>query len=356
MQDKMGDLREGRLDATPYYRRVDLPFYDKYLCGFLPDEIIDFHVHSIDPSLWRDPPPPKHWASRICPGGLRYENLLAIYKLLFPDKRVRGLVFGHPVLYADLDGQNEYIGQKAERHGQWGLAVCDPRWTAKELEDRVQQNGLLGIKPYLTMLRGAGRTGDVSVFDFLPHHQLEVANAHRWIVMLHLPRKDRIADPKNLAEVREICETYPELQLVLAHMGRAYCPQTARAGIPKLTVYPNLYADISANSCQVAFELALETLGPKRILYGTDMPPTAMRAKRECDGDGEYFNIVRGADWEDSRTRRRPEEEDAYTFFIYEGILAFRRAAEKLNLVPQDIEAAFHDNAARLIATAGGKI
>jgi predicted TIM-barrel fold metal-dependent hydrolase len=361
MSGKMDDLRQGRLEATPYYYEVDLPFYKECLKSFLPDKIVDFHVHAIDRSLW-DPPPPRHWAHRVCPTGVTFDDLLEMYRLIYPDKQVRALVFGHPVRYADTDGQNRYIGQKAKEHGQWGLAVSDPEWHAQELEEKVLQNDLLGIKPYLTMMRGTGkhsgaaRLADISIFGFLPRHQLEVADAHRWIVMLHLPRRDRIADPRNIAEIHEICQSYPDLQLVIAHVGRAYCPKTARAGIPRLTATPNLYADISANSCQVAFELLIDALGPRHILYGTDLPPTAMRAKRECDENGEYYNIVRGADWEDERTRRRPEEEDTYTFFIYEGILAFRRAAEKRGLSQQDVEDVFYNNATRLVTAAGGRV
>jgi predicted TIM-barrel fold metal-dependent hydrolase len=283
MPDKMADLKAGRLDASAYYYEVDLPFYDENLRDFLPDRLVDFHTHAIDPSLW-DPPPSKHWAHRICPNGLPYENLMAAYELLFPGKEVHALVFGHPVRYADTDGQNRYIASNARRYGNWGLAVSDPEWSGDELEQRVEQEGLLGIKPYLTMLRATGehssaaRLADISVYDFLPRPQLEVANRHRWIVMLHLPRKERLADPKNIAEIHEICQAYPDLKLVIAHVGRAYCPQAARASIPRLVPYPNLYVDISANCCQEAFELLIDVLGPRKILYGTDLPPTAMRA------------------------------------------------------------------------------
>lgn len=358
MADKLADLRAGRLEASPYYHEIDLPFYRQHLEDFLPGRLVDFHVHAIDPGLW-DPPPPKHWAHRLCPQGLPYENLMAAYDLLFPGKQVQALVFGHPVRYADTAGQNRYMGAKSKEHGNWGLAVSDPAWSEEELEAQVVDNGLLGIKPYLTMMQTTGqssvaaRKADISVFDFLPHHQLAVADRRRWIVMLHLPRKERLADPRNLAEIHEICERYPNVQLVIAHVGRAYCPQTARAGIPHLVPHPNLFVDLSANCCQEAFELLIDVLGPRQILYGTDMPPTAMRARRECNEAGEYYNIVRGADWQDERTQRRPEEEDTYTFFLYEGILAFRRAAESRGLSRLDVEDVFWNNALRLVAAAG---
>jgi hypothetical protein len=352
MAGKLDDLRQGKLEATAYYSEVDLPFYKRELSAFLPDSIIDAFVLAIEPAMLRNRPQDS-FGFRICPQGMTCENVLAMYELLFPGKRVQVLFSGYPALYADTSGQNSYLGQKARELGQWGLGLCNPGWSASQLEDEILSNDLLGFKQAWLMI-GAQDSEDISIFEFLPHHHLDVANKHSWIVILQLMRKG-IADVKNIKEIRDICQAYPNLNLVLAHMGRARCRRAIQEGLSMLSEvahFPNLYVDISATANQAGFELLSDVLTPQRILFGTDAPFTAIRAKMACDEDDNYYFYIRGADWEDDRTRRRPEEEDTYTFFIYENILAFREASERCNLGRRDIKDVFYNNAARLITKA----
>jgi len=95
-------------------------------------------------------------------------------------------------------------------------------------------------------------------------------------------------------------------------------------------------------------ELLIHEVGPKRILFGSDMPITAMRSKRICEGD-EYVNYVWHADWEDNRTRRNIEEEESYTFLLYEEIMAFKNASLTCGLTKNDIEDVFFNNAYNLL-------
>ena len=46
------------------------------------------------------------------------------------------------------------------------------------------------------------------------------------------------------------------------------------------------------------------------------------------------------------------EEAEALTFFLYEEIDAFRRAAANTGLLPADIEDVFYGNAARILGLA----
>jgi hypothetical protein len=78
-----------------------------------------------------------------------------------------------------------------------------------------------------------------------------------------------------------------------------------------------------------------------------------MRSRRVCEGD-KYINYVRRARWEDEHTRRNPEEEDTFTFFLYEEIAAFRRAAQATGLSRADVEDVFYNNARRLLTESGG--
>ena len=334
-------------DGGSYFSRVDLPFYRRYLQDFLPERLIDVHAHvglmeHVDPAL----PRPEFWADRICPA-MPVPNLMRIYNKLFPEQSVQPVCFTFPRRNMRLDPANLYTGQEARRVGGWSLLVTRPTWTAAEVAQRVAAGGHVGLKPYFYLVEGKPES-EITILDCLPHEHLHLANERAWLVMLHIPRPLRLADPVNLAQIREICSTYPRVKLIIAHVGRAYCRRYAEVGLPALAGCRDLLYDITANCSDEVFELLLRTVEPQRILFGSDLPIVCMRMKRECEGDN-YINYVRRARVLDAHTRRRPEEEDTYTFFLYEEIAAFRRAAEAAGLSRTDVHDVFYGNARRLL-------
>ncbi|OHB65637.1 MAG: hypothetical protein A2Y76_04400 [Planctomycetes bacterium RBG_13_60_9] len=117
--------------------------------------------------------------------------------------------------------------------------------------------------------------------------------------------------------------------------------------------------DISANTNATVFEQLIGAVGPRRILFGSDLPITRMRMRRICEG-GNYVNLVpKGlyGDVSDDKHMREVdgEQAEALSFFLYEEIDAFRRAAQAVGLTRQEIEAVFYSNAARLIESASGR-
>jgi hypothetical protein len=82
-----------------------------------------------------------------------------------------------------------------------------------------------------------------------------------------------------------------------------------------------------------------------------------MRTRRICE-NGVYVNLVPRGLYGDVRGDRNMREIDGpeaerLTFFMYEELLAFRRAAERAGLGRQDLEDVFYNNAARLLSRAG---
>ena len=100
-----------------------------------------------------------------------------------------------------------------------------PQWSAERLVEELSRPRVVGAKPYYGMISQDPATRDkhleASIFDFLPHHQLEVLDQRRSWVTLHVPKADRLGHPANIAEVRELRRRYPHVQLVLAHLGTA---------------------------------------------------------------------------------------------------------------------------------------
>jgi len=162
-----------------------------------------------------------------------------------------------------------------------------------------------------------------------------------------LPRAGRLADPDNIRELTEIAERYPTVRLIVAHIGRAFCLPTARAGLPHFANRPGVYFDTAANLNAEVFEYALDTVGPDRLLFGSDLPITMMRGVREHIGD-KYANYT-DAPYSWNVSRKSLEEEASYTFYLYEEIRALTRAIERCGLGREAAEKVFCTNSAKLL-------
>lgn len=339
-------------------KNVDRRFYDSRLRDFLPHRIIDVHTH-----VWKNERPavsdPRvvSWPSRVAASN-PIEDLNTTYRLMLPGKLVTPVIFGTPVGAATIEVQNAYVEQCRRQCNLPALLLSRPEWTADELESRIAEGGFIGIKPYLSFAPEYLPPGEIRIFDFLPLHQLEVIDRHGWIAMLHVPRPARLRDPVNVAQLLEIDRGFPNAQVIVAHVGRAYCPEDVGDAFERLAPARRLMFDIAANTNDYVFRRLLESVGPQRVLFGSDMPILRMRMRRTCEG-GRYVNVVpRGLYGDVSGDPHMREvdgpEADRLTFFLYEEIDAFRRAAQACGLSPADVESVFYGNAARMIEKARG--
>jgi hypothetical protein len=81
--------------------------------------------------------------------------------------------------------------------------------------------------------------------------------------------------------------------------------------------------------------------------FGENNPVFYMRGRRLFSGR-QYFNRT-DYPFHFNRDRESSEIEARYTLYMYEELLAIRRACECLGLGRRDVEAIFFDNADRLI-------
>lgn len=338
---------------------IDIKFYEKNIKDFIPDKIIDIHTH-----IWLDkfkvkeecddiiPVRSATWPSRVAKDN-SVEDLIRTYELMFPDKQVTPLIFGDPKVEFDIELSNEYVKSSSKKYGFPSLLLTHPDWSGTELEEKITSGGFLGSKVYLDYAKPYIPQNEIRIFDFLPIHQLEILNKHGWVVMLHIPRNGRLKDPVNLAQLLEIEYNYPNVKLIVAHVGRAYCPEDVGNAFEVLSNTKNMVFDFSANTNQFVFERLIEAVGPKRILFGSDMPILRMRARRICE-NGIYVNLVpKGLYGDVSGDIHMREVDDAQseniTFFMYEEIAAFKQAAATTNLKKDDIEDIFYNNAVRIL-------
>ena len=284
------------------------------------------------------------------------EDLQETYRLMFPDKEVIPMVFTNPKSRKDWHPLNEYVRESAAKTGYPALYWSMPEQSADELEQKIREGGFLGIKSYLSFAKNYIPAKEIRIFDFFPKHQLKRMDEMGAIVMLHIPRDGRFKDPVNLGQICEIKEEFPNVKLIVAHIGRAYVKEDIGNAFEVLAPYKDLMFDFCANCCEYAIYELFRNVGPDRAMFGSDMPILRMRTHR-IEENGTYINLIPpglyGDPKQDPHLREvSPEEAEKITFFMYEEILAAKRAANRLGFGKEEIEKIFYGNAAKLIAEA----
>lgn len=337
------------------YTDVDRAFWEENLEDWLPRRIIDAHTHVAHPQGRLTPMTEamrqQYWVNEV------FEPIDApaadrCHRRVFPNRELRCVAFGIPDLDFDLDRSNVYLQHECPPRNWWSLAVIRPQFSQEKVAALLDAPGVIGVKPYYSLISPNRETRDAhleaGIFEFLPHSILEVVNDRRAWVTLHVPKAARLGHPDNVREVREIRRRYPNLVLVIAHLGRCYTEPHALEALPQFADDPGLFVDTSAVLNPACHRIALECLGPKRVLYGSDNPIFYMRGRRQYR-DRTYVNRTCHP-FHFNRDRESPEVEAHYTLFLYEDLRAIRQACERLGITRRpDIEAIFHDNAARLI-------
>ena len=335
---------------SDYDRRV----YEEQLAPFLPDEMVDCHTH-----IWReefDPISTKgcvSWTQMVA-RDCEIEDLLQTYRDMFPGKTVTPVLMGWPM--ADLPKTNAYTAKCAAEYRLPALYCTDYSMTAEHLEEAVKKGGFLGLKPYLNNSPAYIPANEVRIYDFLPPEHLAVADKHGWIVMLHISRPARLRDPVNIAQLMEIEEKYPNLRLIVAHIGRAYSKEDLGDAFEALKHTKRMLFDFTANTLDLAMETCLNAVGPGRLMFGSDLPIVKMRMFRTTE-NGFYINHVPRGLYGDVSSDPHMRETDRIdvTSFMYEELLAFRRCAEKLALTKDEVADIMGRNAARLFGISSVK-
>ncbi|MDO8684659.1 MAG: amidohydrolase family protein [Armatimonadota bacterium] len=336
------------MNEQEHYNNVDLPFYNAEIAPVLPPQVLDFHAHTWLSEHWKETP----WKTESA--GAKYmvtleqygvEKLLANGKTIFPDRHYNAVCFGYPTPAADLEKTNDYARQAGANNGLFPLFITGRDMIPKEeLERKIREEGFFGYKVFLNWY--GDDYGSVRIADMIGPNEMDLANELKLIVLLHVPRSGRLADPEIQKGVRELAMTYPGAAIVLAHCGRAYLPDEMKRSIGSVRDLPNVYLDTSMVMDPTVLQLVFENIDSSRVLFATDFPVASMRGRRVYVMDHWVDIVLEG--YPPSAYRVASDGIRA-TFMVYEIVLAIKRAGEMAGLSKEQITRVFNDNGMSLL-------
>jgi glutamate-1-semialdehyde 2,1-aminomutase len=248
----------------------------------------------------------------------------------------------------DMARNNREVAAGCDRKRFFPFRLFDPDESNHEaVRGEIIRSGFLGLKPYLDYVRKPDRNL-VQIREMLPDWIMEIAHDLGLIVMLHIPRKDRLSDPLNQKQIAGLCCRYPCAKIVLAHVGRAYYLRNIVGRLDRLKGLPNLWYDLAMLNNWEVLEYLFRTVPADRILYATDIP-IALAPGKSVEINHQY-TYVTPVPWELSVADTAGRI--AFSSFLYEEIRAIRKAVERLGLGRRFVEGLFCDNGMRLLRPA----
>lgn len=330
---------------------LDVRIWEDELEGFVPEQIFDVHTHIY---RWRD----YHDAEKgrsprydIIGGPYPvagWDALDAVDQELMPGRTIERLSFPFPFPEpCAFDDANRFIADEvAGRRGSGALMLVKPEMTADQLEHAIRQHRFLGFKPY-RLYSNTGDAVNCRITDFMPRHQIEVADRHGLIIMMHLSKRDGLCDPQNMRDLPDLCEDFPSAKWVLAHCGRSYAEWPIRRAASVIKGLPNVWYDTSSVCDADAIGTLMETVGPSRVMYGSDdLPVGVCRGKYVAFGYAWAFLSERNQSLDLSHCDGR------MTLVRYEQLRAMRLACRRLGLDTDQVRDLFYGTAKALVTSA----
>jgi len=320
-------------------KQVDERIWNEEIKEILPSKIFDAHVHTLK----------KDFFSNCVPEGLRIYgecSVPAVQKklsFLFQTRQLQFLFTGWPSTDALIEKQNMYLINCSKKYQFNFLVIVTPQFTPSYLEKIVKDKNCIGFKPY-KCFSSKSDPEDAKITDYLPEHQIEIANEYGLLITLHLSKRKGISDPENIDDLLYLSEKYPCVSWNLAHCGRSYFPENIEKSMRNMIRLKgrNVFFDTSAVADRCVFEILFSEFGADYIIYGSDAPICFHRGK--C--------VRFGYDWAfitketHSITASFPVEP---ALLLYEQLWAMCHAIKKLKFSKKQANEIFFENAEKVI-------
>jgi hypothetical protein len=352
MADKRAIITEGRdmaaidlADIAP--TDLDRRIWQEELSDFVPDKVFDVHTH-----IYR-------WAFDLDPNrttGLFANNIGRYFpevtweladevdEVLMPGRRIERLAFPFPFPKpCDFDGSNSHVAAEVSKDAtSRGLMLTHPGMSATELEATIRRTRLIGFKPY-RFYSATGDAVEARITDFLPEHQIAVADRLGLVIMMHVSKRDAIADPHNIEDMVRLSAKYPGAKWILAHCARSYSAWAIEKAAASLRGLPNVWYDTSTVCDSDALDALYTGVGVDRVMYGSDDMIGPMR--------GKYITF--GMAWAylspDDHSLGLSHCDPRMTYVRYEQLRAMKRGARQIGLSTAQREALFYGTARALV-------
>ena len=306
------------------YTELDCKIWEEKLEKFVPHRIFDAHTH--------------FWSNRFVTPETRCDNdwlehqtdgelLLRVSQMLYPGRTVDFLTFSMPVIGADCEHLNPWVAAEVKKLSPHSLAamLITPDMPGEMIRTMVKTYGFAALKPY-HLFAAPGR---IRIRDYFTSGQMEAADEGKLAVVLHC-RSGVAAD---IAELEECAARYPGIRWILAHCGAAFNPDFLEPVVRRLADMPGIWFDTSG-ICEVYPQaLLLKHVSRKRIFFGSDIALGSGGCRR-----GRVVSLANSVLW-----YKNPERT---TFWVYEQLLAMRRACDLMELTGAEVEDIFFRNAA----------
>jgi len=317
--------------------------FEREIDPFLPKRVLDFHVHLFTPATLPDD------TDYSCAGHpIRHydlDDLSADLADAYPGRETAAVCFGMPNVAYHQAPNDAYVAEACDNRRFFALRLFDPHAdTPADIRRDLASRRFLGLKPYLDYVRKSD-VNQVEIREMLPDAVMDVVDELGALVMLHIPRRERLADPLNQRQIVEIGERWPRARIVLAHVGRAYFLKNIEGHLDRLVGLPNLYFDLAMVGHWEVLAYLFERASADRVLFASDAP-IAMAPGKSVEINDQY-TYVTPVPWELSISDDHGKL--VFTSFLYEEIRAIRKAVETLGLSRPFVEGLFWNNGMGLL-------
>lgn len=235
---------------------------------WLPDSLIDVHSHANGAAAVEELPPSALKQVRTSFPDFSVSDSNLVRQTLYGTKQVKMLRFANPYKGINHRKANRYLLENAPEGDR--VALCGLPDNLHHTIAEIYSDKYEALKMYPYYFDPPA----TKIKEYFPDEILHAAQSVGLPIILHTPTPLAFC----IDEVLEIARQYPDLTIVLAHLGRQREATTAaEAAFSSLARCPNVVTDISMNTSVSVHRLALEWLGPERVLFGTDEPMNLLR-------------------------------------------------------------------------------
>ena len=302
----------------------DRQIYREELAPRLPKRIFDAHVH-----VWsRDSVPPgttypERSYKNFTGGTFTLEQWRDAMKEILPEQEHWLNCFDCPAKETNRDAV-----PPVNHKNEFAMVLVSPADPAELVQERIERSGAIGLKPYLNYAAEVLNkpSNDVEINEMLTPAQLRMLDAKKLAITLHIPRSGRFADKLNQRQMIALCENYPNIKFIFAHIGRAYFMRNIReSNISEFAKYPNAYFDTAMVNGTDILRYALDHFPKERILFGTDSPIALLRGK-SVEINNQYAYLM-GENYSIGTSIIDHEHSVHFTSFFYEQLRGILDAA-----------------------------